>query len=337
MKDPELHPEARSLLDRLRQLNARPLHELGVEGARKAVLGARALQGHMEAVGRVRDLELPGPEGNLTVRLYHPRDRRTGPMVVYVHGGGWVTGGLEEADGPCRALTNAWGCVVASVDYRLSPETPYPGAMHDVVAAVTWLADRREQLGAVPDSLVLVGESAGGTLATAACLSQAGNPLWQVDDLVLFYPPLAPQRSPDAPTEQKSTTLSTADMGWFWDLYLGSAPTDDPCAVPLAASSLATMPRTLMITAEADILRDEDIAMVRRLRAAGVQTTHIDVPGMVHGFLGMLGALPSARGVIEQVRPHLSSFGAPSDDIDPASVNRTYSVPTVGDVTNSSD
>lgn len=296
-----------ALLERFRELGARPLHELGVAGARKAVRGSRALQGTPEPVAAVEDVAVDSPGGDIAVRVYRPEGGASSRlMVVYLHGGGWVTGGIEEADGPCRSLVNAWGCVVASVDYRLSPETPYPGALEDVLAAVTWLGAHRQQLGAGPGRLVLVGESAGGTLATAACLRGTTNQEWPVSELVLFYPPLA--RRPARPGEGDGSTLTARDMAWFWDLYLGSAAGDDPYAVPLLAQDLRSMPPTVLVTAEADILREEGVTFAARLRAAGVSTTHLDVPGMVHGFLGMLGALPSARGVLETVRTHLGSI-----------------------------
>lgn len=262
------------------------------------------LQGPPEPVWSVTDYEVPGSEGSVAVRIYRPSAAAVLPLAVYVHGGGWATGGLEEADGPCRTLANVWGHVVASVDYRLSPETPYPGALEDVTAVVRWLDQRRNSIGVDTGRLVLVGESAGGTLALGACLKQAAEPDWPVTRLVLFYPPLRYRtRSPSSGPAPPST-LSEDDMAWFWSMYLDpDLAQRDPVVAPLAAPDLTTLPPTVLVTAEADILSDEGRAFATRMCAAGVPMTHIELPGMVHGFLGMLGALPSTRAVLETIRP----------------------------------
>ena len=324
MKTPSrLHPEAAALLARFQQLGARPLHELGVDGARKAVRGSVALQGAAQPIASVRELVALGPKDGfagaradgIPLRVYHPRPGTPLPLAVYVHGGGWVTGGLDEADGPCRALALAWDCVVASVDYRLSPETPYPGPVDDVAAALAWLAAHRDRLGADDRPPLVVGESAGGTLVLTALLREGGGgappPL---SGLVLFYPPLRHRHLSDVLHDDSATTLSSADMEWFWSLYLPHGPTAaDPESVPLIARGTGDLPRTVLVTAEADILRNEGHLFADRLREAGVDVTLIDVPGMVHGFIGMLGALPSARTVLDDLRTLLHSVNTSVD------------------------
>lgn len=312
---PCLHPEAAALLARFQQLGARALHELGVEGARQAVRGSVVLQGPVQPIASVTEIVVPGAGNGVAgaradgvpLRVYHPKPGTPLPLAVYLHGGGWVTGGLDEADGPCRALVLAWDCVVASVGYRLSPETPYPGPVDDVAAALAWLGANPDRVGADDHPPLVVGESAGGTLALTALLREGGQgtPLAR-SGLVLFYPPLRHRYLSGLPHDDSRTTLSSADMEWFWSLYLPDGPTAaDPASVPLGARGLGDLPRTVLVTAEADILRNEGHLFADRLREAGVDVTLIDVPGMVHGFLGMLGALPSVRTVLDDLRTFL--------------------------------
>ena len=134
-----VNPQVQALLDEFSKQGLPPFDQMSVTQARLVTLGFRDLQGEPENIGEVSDILVPGPAGKLPVRLYHPEPGKSLPMVVYFHGGGWVIGDLEIVDRPCRALANASGCVVASVNYRLSPETKFPGPVEDCYA-VTLLA-----------------------------------------------------------------------------------------------------------------------------------------------------------------------------------------------------
>lgn len=291
-------------MSRFAALKAQPLHELGVLGARAAVRSSVVLQGAAENVEWVRDLTVPGPGGAVPVRVYHPQPGRALPLLVYLHGGGWTTGGLDVSDRPCRSLALATGCVVGSVDFRLSPESPYPGALEDSLVALDWLAERRGDIGADPDSLVLIGDSSGANLAAAATLAvrDRGGP--RITGQVLLYPALAPSpglRAED-PDGGHGTGLTWAEMDWFWSNYLPDASfASDPLAAPLHAPNLSGLPPALVVTAEYDILRAGGRAYAQRLSAAEVQVTEIELAGMIHGFLWMLGALPSARSVLADI------------------------------------
>lgn len=303
-----LHPEARALMDRFADLGARPLHELGVLGARAAVHSSRVLQGETEAVASVRDMLAAG---RLPVRLYHPRPGVRLPLLVYLHGGGWTTGGITVSDRPCRSLAVAANCVVASVEFRLSPETRFPGPLDDVLDAVAWLAGRRDELGTDTELLVLVGDSSGGNLAAAAALELRDRDGPALSGQVLLYPALsAPPglRSAD-PGEGTGTGLTRAEMDWFWGNYLpDSSFCSAPLAAPLCAPGLAGLPPTFVVTAEYDVLRDEGAAYAERLRVAGVEVRHRDAAGMVHGFLWMLGALPSMRSSLTDIGQFVSDL-----------------------------
>lgn len=302
-----LHPESQALMEHYAELGARPLSELGVLGTRAAVHGARLLAGDREEVGSVRDMLAAGPTGWLPVRIYHPQPGTPLPLVVYLHGGGWMAGSIATADRPCRSLANAARCVVASVEYRRSPETQFPGPLEDCVAAAIWLADGREHLGADPDRLVVAGDSAGGGLAagTTLLLRDRGGP--RATGQVLLYPALAPApggRSA-APDEGAAEGLRRGEMDFFWRHYLPDPAAPDPYAAPLLAPDLAGLPPALVVTAEHDVLRAEAVGYAARLRAADVPVTAVDLEGMVHGFFGQFGAVPSARRVLADIEKFL--------------------------------
>lgn len=294
-------------MDRFAELGARPLDELGVIDAREAVHGSRVLAGDREEVASVRDLLVPGPDGALPVRTYHPEPDTPLPLVVYLHGGGFIAGSVATADRPCRALANAARCVVASVEYRRSPETPFPGPLADAYAATCALAELRAELGADPRHLVVAGDSAGGALAAGTTLllrDRSGPP---ATAQILLYPTLAPApggRSAN-PGDGWGEGLTRGEMDFFWRHYLPDPAHPDPHAAPLLAPDLTGLPPALVVTAEHDVLRAEGIGYAERLRAAGVRVTSVDVEGMVHGFFWQFGAMPYGRRILADIADFL--------------------------------
>src|SRR5439155_827997 len=166
-----LDPEAKMLLEQLTAV-VRPFDELSVDEARAAIATLSAAAGEAEAVARVENRALPGPLGEIPVRVYTPERRAPFPVLVYFHGGGWVIGSLETHDGICRHLANAAGAVVVSVDYRLAPEHPFPASGEDAYAATRWVAANAAALGGDPRRIAVGGDSAGGY---AARLREAGS------------------------------------------------------------------------------------------------------------------------------------------------------------------
>jgi acetyl esterase len=304
-------PEVRVLVDLFERQGAKPYDQMGVVRAREVTLASAAnLQRDRLAVDRVDDLVVPGPAGRLPVRVYHPRRGQRLPLLVYLHGGGWVTGGISVVDRPCRRLAEAAGCVVAAVEYRLSPETQYPGPLEDVYAATCWLAAQREDLGVRPDRLVLAGDSAGGNLVAATTLLARDRRGPQITDQVLLYPALlAP--GDDSPFASyidngDDVVLSRSSMEWFWGQYL-VRPSDgvSPYASPLRATDLQGLPRALVVTTGLDVLRDEGQAYAKRLLGAGVDTTAVHYEGVVHGFLWMDRYVPEATAVLAEIAEYL--------------------------------
>jgi acetyl esterase len=295
-----LDRDAAALLAKLQELGARPSAELGVLRARHSIASGTWMQGEREPVASVRDVLVDGAAGRLPARIYHPDPASELPLVAYFHGGGWTAGSVAAADRPCRALANASGCAVVSVEYRLAPETPFPGGLLDCVAAVRWLARHGGELGGDAARLAVAGDSAGGNLAaaTALMLREHGGP--RLAHQLLIYPCRAPPgadaRYPSRRDNATGYQLTAADMEWFWEQY--AADPRDQFAAPLLADHLRGLPPATIVTAGFDPLRDEGVAYAERLRADGVATELIEWPGTIHGFFWMAGELGAGRELI---------------------------------------
>jgi len=296
-----LDPQARLLLDQFASTGAPPLHEMAVPDARQLMDTLRTMSPPGVPVAHVEDRTVPGPAGEIPVRLYRP-EGGTPPLLVYFHGGGWVLGSLESHDSTLRDLCNASGCAILAVDYRLAPEHRFPAAVDDCWAATAWAAANAAALGADPGRIAVGGDSAGGNLtAVVAQLARdrGGVPLrFQL----LIYP--ATDAATDTPSyheNAKGYFLELDDMRWFYDHYLGpDGDRSDPRASPLRTTDLRGLPPALVITAEFDPLRDEGEAYAERLRAAGVPVTLTRYDGMIHGFFGMGALLDQARTAVTE-------------------------------------
>lgn len=306
-----LHAEARALLDEFEKQGLPPFEQLGPTQARVIALGFRDLQGEAQPVGEVRDILVPGPAGNLPVRLYHPAPGKARPLVVYFHGGGWVIGDVELVDKPCRALANASGCVVASVNYRLSPESKFPAPAEDCYQATKWLAEHAQEIGARPGTLAVAGDSAGGNLAAAVALMARDRGGPKLAYQLLIYPVTAPAkgtRSASYTENADGYLLTRAGMEWFWDHYLAQAEDGrNPYASPLFAEDLRGLPPAMVVTAEFDPLRDEGRAYAKRLAEAGVAVREAHYADMIHGFFWMAGALERGRELTAEIGRELQA------------------------------
>lgn len=306
----EPHPDVARLVQRFEHAEVPTYDMLSAEQARALCEGVLRLQRPAPAIKHVEDLTLPGPAGPLRARLYRPAGHAQRPLVVHFHGGGWVLGSLTTADAPCQRLAALSECAVLSVDYRLAPETPFPGPLEDCLAAVRWAADHRGRLGG-DERLVVFGDSAGGNLATSVALRlrDAGEHL--LDAQLLLYPVLAPARGSTSQTyvTQADGPLMTArELVWFWDQYLpGAQGQVDPRAAPLQEADLSGLPPTWLELCELDPLRDEGLAYARRLTEDGV-IVHVHVePGAAHGYWWMDGALSQATGLTDRMARALQS------------------------------
>ncbi|MEU9080155.1 alpha/beta hydrolase [Kitasatospora sp. NPDC004745] len=293
-----LHPQAEALRARRASSGAPPLYTLTLAEARAADLAdIRAAAGTPEPVAAVEEHRIPGPGGELALRLYRPEPPgRPLPALLYLFGGGWTLGSPDTSDAICRRLTAEVGCVTASVGYRLAPEHPFPAAVHDCRAALAWLAGNAGRLGVDPDRLAVGGDSAGGNLTAAVTLlaRDEGGPALRHQ--LLVYPNTDHAADTPSLAEHDDPLLfNRRSVAWYWGHYLAD-PADGahPHASPLRAPDLAGLPPATVITAEYDPLRDEGEQYARALRAAGVPVDERRYAGMPHGFFAMTGTLDAA-------------------------------------------
>ena len=296
-------PEVQSFLDTLVAMGMPPTHEQTPAEVREGYRALSAMTSTVD-VGRVTDRTIPGPGGDIPVRVYEPAGgpATARPGLVYLHGGGWVIGDLETHDSTVRRLVDGSGVVAVSVDYRLAPEHPFPAAVDDSLAAVRWVADNAGELGIDAARLAVGGDSAGGNLAAVVCqqLRDSGP---RLAFQLLVYPATDGTLSHPSIDENGEGYFLTKDtMLWFRQHYLGDGDRTDPRVSPLHApdEALVGLPPALVITAEYDPLRDEGEAYGERLRAAGVPTTVSRYDGVIHGFFAMGDLVPEGKAAIDE-------------------------------------
>src|SRR5215831_13881133 len=295
-----LDPQAKQVMEQLAALGFPPPHTVSPEQARMNAKARPRAAG--PEVARVENRRIPGPGSDIPVRIYTPAGAGPFPILAWFHGGGWVVGDLESADPTARHLSVGAGCVVVSVDYRLAPETKFPGAADDSYAVTQWAATHAALINGDAERIAVGGDSAGGNLAAAVSLMarDRGGPglVFQL----LVYP--VTQRDYTTSSYQSYADgylLSRDSMQWYWDHYLHTpADAHNPYAAPLVAQDLGGLPPALVITAECDPLCDEGAAYARRLQAAGVPATYSCYTGMIHGFFGMPAVLDKGNQAVAE-------------------------------------
>jgi acetyl esterase len=297
-----LRPEIQALLERMAASGRPPLQERSVAEARAFHnQDAPALNGPVTPVASVRDRVVPGPAGELPVRVYTPEGAPPFPIVVWFHGGGWVVGTLDSYDPLCRAVAAAVPAVVVSVDYRLAPEHRWPAAVEDAYAATVWASRNAAELGGAQHRLAVAGDSAGGNLAAVVALGARDRGGPSIAFQLLVCPALDVAGDTGSWREfADGLDLTAAGMRWYWDHYLAEADGTAPDASPARAAFLGGLPPALVIGASHDILRDEGEAYAARLADAGVAATATRVPGVVHGFFRWRAVTPAASEALQQ-------------------------------------
>jgi acetyl esterase len=274
----------------------------------RAALKSLPVPGTVEPVAAVAERELPGPGGHgVRARIYTPETAGPAPVLMYFHGGGFCICDLDTHDGTCRALANAAGALVISVDYRLAPEAKFPAAPEDCYAATCWAAANAAEIGGDPERIAVAGDSAGGGLAAVVTLMARDRRGPKIAHQLLVYPVTNYAFDTESYEACAEGYMLTRDMMmWFWRHYLAQ-PEDgsSPMASPLRAKSLARLPPATILTAEFDPLRDEGEAYAKRLAEAGVATTLRRYEGMIHGFFSMPEAIDRARLAVREAAQDL--------------------------------
>lgn len=305
-RSPEGFPldlETQALL-RLMSLARQPeMHEGGPALAREQMdRSAEVAEIREDYPLSMRNSRILGPAGDIPVRIYTPDAKGPLPVLVYLHGGGFVVGSLDSHDSVCRALAHRASVVVVSVDYRLAPEHPFPAGLEDATAATRWVIENASSLGGDPRRVAVGGDSAGGNLAAGVALECRNDPTPPSFQLLIYPATDATRSLPSHRHFRAGFFLTEASISWFLEQYVKPPHAhDDPRVSPLFADDLEGAPPALVITAGFDPLRDEGRAYAERLRAAGVPTEFREYEGTIHGFVSMAGALRVGREALDDI------------------------------------
>ncbi len=295
-----LDPQARQVLDQLAALGLPPNHMVSPQQARENMRNRPRVDG--PEVARVEDRTVSWRDAEVPVRIYTPAGTGPFPILIWCHGGGMVVGDLETADPTARHLTVETGCVTVSVDYRLAPETKFPGACDDCYAAAVWASDNAASIQGDASRMAVGGDSAGGNLAAVVAQMARDRARPGLVFQLLVYPMTALDFDTPSYADNADGYLLTRDsMKWYWEQYLGASDdAEHAYAVPSTARSFRDLPPALVITAEFDPLRDEGEAYAEKLEAAAVPTACSRYDGMIHGFFGMPAAMDKGAQAISE-------------------------------------
>ena len=299
-----LDPQAKALLQLMVDRGVPPVNTLSPQDARDFYVLRKALtQPDPPVMSYVHD-HLPNLGGvQVPVREYRPLGALANdklPALVYYHGGGWVIGNIETHDVLCRQLSNASGCAVFSVDYRLAPEHVFPAAYEDALAAFHWVVAQADQLHIDSNRVAVGGDSAGGNLAAAVCLGARGSAHVPAFQLLIYPATLMYPETASYHANAEGYGLTALAMHWFMDHYLPTREDgNDWRASPLKASSLADLPPALVLTAGYDPLRDEGYQYADALSAAGGVAEYLCFERQIHGFITMGRIMREALSGVE--------------------------------------
>jgi acetyl esterase len=292
-----LDPKVKEFLYILDKIGAPPISSMTPEAARRSLLEKPQPPFSPPPISAATDMVIPGPGGDLAIRVYSPDGKGPFPILVFFHGGGFVLGNLDTHDRVCRNLCAGSGALVVAVDYRLAPENKFPAATDDCLAATCWAAENAEALGGDPNRIAVGGDSAGANLSTVTALRirDEGGPALRGQ--LLIYP-MTDYHTPGTPSSKEFAGffLTREEMVWFTEQYLNNPPEiDHPHVHPLRARDLSGLPPALVMTAECDPLRDEGERYAERMVSHEVPVQQIRYDGMIHGFFGFLGIFNQAE------------------------------------------
>lgn len=302
-----LDPQAKAILDQVARSPLPKMHEVPASVARQMFeMSCQLTDMKNLPIGKVSDRTIPGPGGEIPIRLYVPVAAPAGPLpvLVYIHGGGFVIGSLDTHDGTCRLLANEAKCLVVAVDYRLAPEHRFPSALEDSIAAVEWVAQNAGEINADPMRIAVGGDSAGGNLSAAVAQhlrdrARTDKSAPKVVFQLLIYPATDALHEGTSRTANAQGYMLDQDlMTWFFMQYIGDAEKADladPRISPLRHPDLSGLGAVHVVVAGFDPLRDEGIAYAEALKAAGNDVTLASFPGQIHGFCSMAGVIQEGR------------------------------------------
>ena len=297
MSDPCVRPDVRQFLAYLNNLPGPRMHEMEAPAARHVYRAAKDVaELPVGDLATMTDIRIPGPVCPIPARLFDAAaNREPGPLVVFFHGGGFVIGDLDTHASFCAQASRTLNLPVLAIDYRLAPEHRWPAAPDDCEAAARWAAGNPPELGRSATGLVLMGDSAGGTLTITTALALRDDPAAVP---VIVQAPIYPATDSTRPYPSfeafaEGYLLTRDSIRWFEDCY--RADLGHMRGSPINAD-LAGLPPAVVITASLDPIRDQGRAYAAALIEAGVPVTFREAVGTVHGFITLRRAIPSAQG-----------------------------------------
>jgi acetyl esterase len=306
MAPPVLDPQIQAVLDEQLTAASAPNEQQTPDEVRASLAeSCRALWGEPDELHSVEDADADG----VPVRLYRPVETAEPSMaLVYFHGGGWVVGSVEDYDGVTRLLAKETGLRVASVDYRLAPEHPFPAGLEDAWTATQWVSRNAEELKLDPDRIGVGGDSAGGNLATVVARRARDHAVPLALQLLLYPITNNAIDTPSYSFFSEGYGLTRNAMQWYWEQYLNGADGTDPDASPAQEKDLRRLPRAIVVTAEADVLRDEAETYAQRLFLSTVETEGYRYDGMIHGFMRMAGRVERSRKAYDELAESITAM-----------------------------
>jgi len=302
---PKVIKAMQAVLDQLASLGGKPIEYLTPEEARKqptprdavmALLRQRGQSTTPEAVSNVENKSIPGPGGEIAIRIYTPSGTGTFPVVLYIHGGGWVLADLEVYDSSPRALANAAGAVVVSTHYRLAPEHPFPASHDDTFATYEWVRENAASFNGDSRRIAVAGESAGANMAAAISLTARKRKVPLPVHQVLVYPVASTDMTtPSFKENANAKPLNRAMMVWFAGHEFRNPSDEKDPRIDLLNADLFGLPSTTIITAQIDPLRSGGQILGSRIKAAGGKVDSKNYDGVTHEFFGMGAVLQESR------------------------------------------
>jgi len=319
-----IQPKTRAFLEALEAQGGPPIYTLSYRDARAVLDNAQSAARVAKLSADIEDRKIAGgPAGEVSIRIVRPKPRSEGPLplVMYIHGGGWVLGNKDTHDRLVREIADGAHAAVVFVNYTPSPEAHYPTSIEEAYAATRYVAENAASMGLDPSRLAVAGDSVGGNMVAAVTIlaKQRGAP--KIGHQLMFYP--VTDASFDTGTYRQFADgpwLTRNAMKWFWDAYApDQSRRNEPTASPLRATveQLRGLPPALLITDENDVLRDEGEAYAHKLTEAGVQVTAVRYLGTVHDFMLLNGFTedPAPRAAIAQATAFLRAAFGQQDNV----------------------
>jgi acetyl esterase len=310
----QLDPQVRRVLDELNQRGPKPFEGLSAADARKQPSIADAVKRVMKdmnkdriEINKVEDIDIKLSDTELDGRVYRPAGDGPFPVILYIHGGGWVVGDLDAYDASPRAICKATDALVISTEYRQGPEDKFPAAHNDAFGAYQWTLQNAGRWGGDAKKVAVVGESAGGNLAASVSIMAQDKGMQMPIHQVLIYPITDTKMdTPSYRDQANAQPLNAAKMKWFFDqVFAKEEDRNDPKVALLQAKTLKGMPPTTIITAQFDPLRSEGEAFAKKLQADGVPVQYKNYDGLTHEFFTMSPVVDKAQEAVSFVATNL--------------------------------